>query len=327
MNVSVTGGGGFIGGLLLEALSARGDSVRWLSRRSMNQSVPGCTVGNLVDDSDSLDGFVADCEVVYHCAGELKSPELMYDLHVNGTANLLAAVQRQIARTGRPVHWVQLSSTGAYGALSQRSIIDESFRPSPEGDYEVTKTISDALVEAFAKCEPLFSYTIVRPSIVIGERMPNRSFFQLANMVRRKLFFYIGDRNTNRSTYVHVNDVVRALIACGNDPRARGNTFLLSSDCRQVELIHAMASYAGVPAPRMGMPEGLLRWLLRCVPASIKLPLTLERIDALTKKGGYDTGHIQRVLDFRFERPLPRCIADVLSGEVQAGTNEKSEQA
>lgn len=321
MNVSVTGGSGFIGGLLMASLVARGDQVTQLSRR---ESTPASKIkvvqGDLVSQVASLGEFVRDSEVIIHCAGEVNNTELMYNLHVEGTRNLLAAVHLEIKRTGTPVHWVQLSSTGAYGAptcgSNQNLTIDERLAPAPVGMYEVTKTIADELVVALAAVEPLFTFTLVRPSIVIGSEMFNGSFFQMAEVVRKRLFFYIG-ADTSLATYVHVDDVVRALLLCASDARAAGKTFILSNDCSLEQVISQMAKAQGVPLPRLRLPEPLVRLLVKVLSPFVRLPLTPERIDALTKQVGYSSDHIRTTLGFEFNSSIPDSIPSLITNRTK----------
>lgn len=312
MNVSITGGSGFIGKLLMAGLVSRGDNVTALSRRSgLSERDVKFIKADLASAGGALDEFVHHADVIFHCAGEVNNKTLMYGLHVDGTKHLLRAVHDEIKRSGRPIHWVQLSSTGAYGArkgqADQELVIDESFRPAPVGDYEISKTISDELVLGLATIEPLFTCTIIRPSIVVGPDMTNTSFFQMAHMVRKRIFFYIG-RRSSRATYVHVDDVVRALMTCSIDPRAVGETFILSNDCLLEDVIQRMAECQGVRAPRLRIPEGAIRTLTRVLSTVVRLPLTPERIDALTKCTGYSSAHIKEVLDFNFECSVPDCI-------------------
>ncbi|MDX1722538.1 MAG: NAD-dependent epimerase/dehydratase family protein [Pseudomonas sp.] len=312
MKVCVTGGTGFIGGPLCTALLDQGHTVSMLSRKG-SISHPGLKVvaGDLLVEDQLLE-FVEDCDILYHCAGEVKNTDLMYDLHVRGTANLLSAVSKQIQRTGANFHWIQLSSTGAYGKPAATRHIDEGFSPSPAGDYEVTKTISDELVISFAKSEPRFNYTILRPSIVVGSSMPNQSFFQLSAMVQKRLFFYIGSKDA-LSTYVHVNDVVRALMLCAVAEKAKGQTFILSNDCLLTEVIESMADVYGVSKPGLRLPEGALRLMVKLASPFVRLPLTNERIDQLVRRTGYSSAKIQREIGFEFEQSLPRAMPELLS--------------
>lgn len=322
MKVCVTGGTGFIGSPLCTALLDQGHTIRMLSRKSAIDR-PGGQVfcGDLLEE-DQLLGFVEGCDVLYHCAGEVKHTDLMYDLHVRGTANLLSAVSKKIKLTGTNFHWIQLSSTGAYGNPIACGHIDESFCPAPQGDYEVTKTISDELVIGFSKTESLFTYTILRPSIVVGSSMPNQSFFQLASMVQKRLFFYIGSKDA-LATYVHVNDVVRALMVCATDERAKGQTFILSNDCLLSEVIESMADVYDVPAPVVRLPERALRLIVRLFSSVVRLPLTNERIDQLVRRTGYSSAGIKRMMGFEFEQSIPRAMPELLSRFVKK-TNSRA---
>lgn len=321
MIISITGGSGFIGKLLSAALAARGDRITQLSRRdSMPKSSVRWIKGDLVSGEDALVEFVQDCDVVYHCAGEVKNKALMYALHVEGTRNLLKAVSDEIKRTGRAIHWVQLSSTGAYGPQARGSslvtTVDERFAPAPVGEYEVTKTIADELVAALGAIQPLFTYTIIRPSIVIGKDMSNQSFFQMASIVRRRLFFYIG-AHASLATYVHVDDVVQALLICSIDHRAAGETFILSNDCLLKDVIDQMAKCQGVPTPRLRMPEVGVRMLIRVFSPFLRLPLTQERVDALTKRVGYSAAHIKNTLGFDFNSSIPEAVPSLISARTE----------
>lgn len=314
MKVCVTGGSGFIGAPLCAALAERGDTVTLLSRQSdFEREGFNVVVADLVDGKSALANFVDDCDVLYHCAGEIKNNSLMYDLHVRGTANLLTAVYEKIKRTARPVHWVQLSSTGAYGNTSSEvTVISERSHPAPVGEYEVTKTISDELVLNLAAMEPLFTCTILRPSIVIGPDMPNMSLYQMIDFIRKRLFFYIGHARAI-CTYVHVDDVVRALLLCSADDRARGEVFILSNDCLLVDVVSSISVELGVPRPFLRIPEYPLRLLVRMISPLFNLPLTDSRIDALTKKNGYDSSHIINTLGFKFKYSIPEAMPGFVS--------------
>ncbi|MBV4454522.1 MULTISPECIES: NAD-dependent epimerase/dehydratase family protein [Pseudomonas] len=322
MNVCITGGTGFIGSPLCALLLSQGDRVRMLSRREQ-PAMPGREVfaGDLLQPYDALGGFLEGCNLLYHCAGEINDTDLMYDLHVRGTANLLKAVSEKIKLTGEAFHWVQLSSTGAYGkrTLSRPEAavsIDETFSPAPVGEYEVTKTISDELVISYSKIEPLFSYTIIRPSIVVGPQMPNQSFFQLSAMVRKRLFFYIGSKKAV-STYVHVDDVVRALVMCASDVRAKGQIFILSNDCLLSDVIDSMADAYNVSRPTLRVPVGIVRLLVGIASPFVRLPLTDDRVNELVKEVGYSSAKIEETIGFKYQAPIPKVMPALLSQYVK----------
>ncbi len=312
MKVCLTGSTGFIGQGLSSKLEDNGFDVLMLTREyKPNTSKKRYFIANLTDDNVLLDGFLDDASVIYHCAGEIKDTKLMYELHVNGTKRLLQAVDKQIKGTQKPIHWVQLSSVGAYGSASglanEHRIVTELTECNPIGEYEVTKTIADELVKELAATQPLFSYTILRPSNVIGPSMPNQSLRSLVQIIKKRLFFYIGSR-TSVATYIHVDDVVDTLILCGTDLRARGQVFNLSNDCNLSEIVSAVAKTSGIKPPTLCLPEKPLRFLVKNLSPIKNIPLTEQRIDALVRKTHYPSKKIKDLLGFVPQRNIPKSV-------------------
>jgi nucleoside-diphosphate-sugar epimerase len=208
---------------------------------------------------------------------------------------------------------VQLSSVGAYGPASPpgaERTITEASPEAPRGPYEITKTQADCLVRETSA--PGLTWTILRPSNVIGARMPNASLRALLGAIRKGHFFYIGGRGAI-ATYVHVDDVAAALIACGRDPRARRQVFNLSSDCALEALVDRAAAALGVRPPSLRVPAGIVRAAIRLATPFVSLPLTMPRVDALIARTAYPSDRIVETLGFRLSRPLPAAVDDVLS--------------
>ncbi len=314
--VAVTGGSGFIGRKLVESLCSKGYKVNVLSRRDDAVFPPEVKVvkGDLTSEDCALAQLLEDCETVFHCAGELADEVAMRSLHVDGTKRLLQAVQERVRQDGEVIHWVQLSSVGAYGppqnkASDERSVTEES-PTNPCGEYELTKTLSDELIIQAGK-QGVLTYSIVRPSNVFGAGMPNQSLRQLANMVRKGLFFYIGQPGAV-ATYVHVDDVIETLLRCGKDHRAQGQVFNVSNDCTLEEMITGLANAVAVKPPRLRMPESLVRAIIRVLSKMVRVPLTQERIDALVTRTRYPYSKLEQQLDFVPQKPVPTTIGEIV---------------
>ena len=247
----VTGGSGFIGRRLVDLLVRHGHRVRLLSR-SAGRPPAGVTVvrGDLLSEVPPT--FLEGADVVYHCAGEVTDRSRMRSLHVDGTERLLGSARAEVQASGRPLHWVQLSSVGAYGPLAdcrgRECVVTEEWPEAPMGEYEVTKTLSDHLVLECSGREPRITATVLRPSNVFGPGMPNDSVRSLLKAMHKGWFFSVG-RHDAVATYVHVDDVAQALLLCGTKPMARGRTYILSNDCRFLDIAAAMAA-AEAPGPR-----------------------------------------------------------------------------
>jgi nucleoside-diphosphate-sugar epimerase len=314
--VCVTGANGFIGRRLVDALFHQGYSVRVLTRRPDCLFPDGVQVvmGDLTLPDCPLDQFLMGCEVVFHCAGEIRDVAAMKLLHIDGTQRLLQAVLKEAERRGQAIHFVQLSSVGAYGAPqgapNADRIVTEDTPTRPLGEYEVTKTQSDELVIQASE-HGLMSYTILRPSNIFGADMPNQSLRGLISMVKRGVFFYIG-KSGAVATYVHVDDVVAALLKCAFEPNAKGRTYNFSNDCLLEDLIKCIASTLGVRLPRVRIPESLIRTAVGFFEGRVNIPLTQSRIDALVNKTRYPADKIELELGFRFSRPMPAAIEDLI---------------
>jgi nucleoside-diphosphate-sugar epimerase len=291
--VAITGATGFIGQRLVNHCLRRGDRVRVLTRRHATSLPWNGAVeihsGDLTDVSTPLADFVAGADVLYHCAGEIRNPDRMERLHIHGTARLIDAAKGRIGR------WVQLSSVGVYGPRMDGTI-DESTPLRPEGPYEITKLRSDQLVQQ-AAAGGAFDAVILRPSIVFGPDMTNRSLFQWINLIARRRFFFVGSPGAS-ANYVPVESVVDALALCGTDPRAVGRTFNLSDWCSVEAFVGAISSALDIPPPKLRVPAAPLRLLAKLLAWVPGMPLTESRVRALCTRARYPVDRIERELDF-----------------------------
>ena len=149
LTVCVTGASGFIGRRLVERLCGLGFSVRVITRRTDHPWPVGVEVlqGDLADPHCPVTRLVKDCNIVFHCAGEIRNVSTMRALHVEGTRRLLKIACNEAKRNGKPLHWVQLSSVGVYGpplgAANAERVVTEDSPMNPVGEYELTKLLAD----------------------------------------------------------------------------------------------------------------------------------------------------------------------------------------
>jgi nucleoside-diphosphate-sugar epimerase len=296
--VAVTGASGFIGkGLLAQLLSA-GWRVRVLTREPQkwvaSDSV-GVFVGDLVETRD-WSGFLSGVDVLIHAAAEIRETDLMMAVNVEGSERLLqAAVAANVRR------WVQLSSVGAYGPVFE-GCVDEYRPEKPVGPYEKSKTLFDQMLRETSSRTKL-QVCIVRPSNVYGSDMVNQSLFQMMRMIRRGWFIYIGPAGAS-ANYVHVNDVVSALLLCVVSPLAAGKTYNVSDWASIEDLVVAMAKGMGVLAPERRWNLGLVMGLARSLQWIPRWPLTVARVRALSGRARYSTRRIEQDLGWRVSVPV-----------------------
>jgi len=303
--VAITGGTGFIGKHLIARHVARGDQVRYLTRRKTMKDIPGAfaNIGSLGSSIDELRQFVRGADVLYHCAAELRSEAAMHNTNVLGTANLLAAASGEIGR------WVQLSSTGIY-ASERHGDIREDAEINPVNAYEKSKAASDNLVCAAAEKQNL-PCVVLRPSNVYGTDMPNQSLFQLIRMIDGGMFFFIG-RHGAVANYIHVENVVDALVLCATSVLPGNGRAYIVSDHRTLEdFVGTIATALKKKPPQKRLPESLVRAVAALAGSIPKFPLTSSRVDALTSRTIYRADRIESELGYRNKISMEEGIGEL----------------
>ncbi len=157
-NVLVTGGAGFIGSHLVEALVRRGDRVRVLDNLATGFAQNLAAVVNDIEffqadlrDLDAVCSAVEGTEVVFHeaalpsVARSVQNPLDSNNANITGSLNLLVA-----ARDARVRRVVMASSSSVYGgnpALPK----EESMTPAPLSPYAVTKFTVEMYARVFTQ--------------------------------------------------------------------------------------------------------------------------------------------------------------------------------
>ena len=314
--ICVTGGNGFIGKKLIEELSKIGCHVRAITRKK-NAIFPknvDVFIGDLTDTNLSLKKFIAGCDILYHCAGEINYEEQMSLLHINGTHKLIHAVENEFKSNQKKIHWIQLSSCGAYGPPKNndaeiKRIITESSETNPANEYERTKTKSDEML--MESSNNYYEYTILRPSNVIGPSMTNQSVHKLIKLVNSGYFFFIGKKDAI-STYVHVDDVVKAMIIIPCSPNSRNEIFNISYDCNWEALLKKISYLLNVKMLPIRIPFQLIQFPIKLIKLIFGIFVNVPRLDPFVYRTKYSTKKIESILNFKFSKPMPDSIEDLI---------------
>ena len=216
-NILLTGASGFVGKILIKHLVKLNYNIKIITRNEKIEKKDKITYVNidLLNKETNFEEIIKSTSIFINCAGEINNEDNMYDLHVS----FIKRITDQIIELGehkkRKISWIQLSSVGVYGppiiANLEREIFEISdSNTSTMSIYEKTKLEADQyILKNFPKNN--LNFCILRPSQIIGDYMPNESINKLINVIKKKIFFYIGKKGAIRS-YVHVEDVARAII-------------------------------------------------------------------------------------------------------------------
>ncbi|MCA1844971.1 MAG: NAD-dependent epimerase/dehydratase family protein [Actinobacteria bacterium] len=253
----VTGGTGFVGGRLVDALLEGGHKVRALVRDParaplLQRSGVELVRGDLARP-DGLDEAVAGAAVAFHCAGlvgDWLRPDEAQRVNVEGTRVLLAACAA--AGAARVVY---LSSLSVYG-LGQHRGTDESapLRYSGGSDaYIDSKIDAERMVRMYVdRAGP--EVVILRPGFIYG---PGDRLFlpKVLAALGGGQFAYVGD-GTKLLNLSYVDDVAAAMLLAATVPAAAGQTYNVTdgTETSLRDFVEFLCRELGIPAPTKRIP-------------------------------------------------------------------------
>jgi UDP-glucose 4-epimerase len=246
MRALLTGGAGFIGSHLADALVASGHDVTViddLSTGSM-ENIAGLrshprfrfVAGSILDDAP-LAGLVDEADVVFHLAAAvgvrlvIDAPVRTIETNVHGTRAVLAHAKRAGAAV------VIFSTSEVYGksaAVPFREDADLVLGPTDTARwaYAGSKVLDEFLALAYAREHRLHAI-VVRLFNTVGPRQTGRYGMVVPSLVRQALrhepMTVYGDGHQSRS-FADVGDVVRGIIRLAEEPRAVGQVFNIGSN-------------------------------------------------------------------------------------------------
>jgi nucleoside-diphosphate-sugar epimerase len=216
--VLVTGGAGFIGSHLVDALVAAGLRVRTIDnfatgRRDLVNRAAEIVEGD-IRDASSIEGAFDGVDTVFHVAAQpriplsIAKPVETHMTNVVGTLNvLIAARDRKVRRV------VYSGSSSVYGDQPKIPLV-ETMTPNPLNPYALQKYVSEQYARMFHRLFGMQTITL-RYFGVYGPRMPQEGSYMLAiaaflksRREGRPLDIY-GDGEQTRD-FTHVSDVVSA---------------------------------------------------------------------------------------------------------------------
>jgi UDP-glucose 4-epimerase len=222
----VTGGGGFIGSNLVQALVERGEQVRVLDNFATGRRRNLAEFENKVEllegdirDRRAVERAVEGVDYVLHQAAlgsvprSVQDPITSNDVNVNGTLNLLWA-----ARQARVKRFVAASSSSIYGNTPQLPK-EESMAPNPISPYAVSKLAGERYTMSFHAVYGLPTVAL-RYFNVFGPRQDPASQYAaviprfITAIQRGEAPIIHGDGEQSRD-FTYIENVVQAnLLAC-----------------------------------------------------------------------------------------------------------------
>jgi len=253
----VTGGTGFIGSHLTEALIRKGVQVRCLLRKTSDlkwlKGLPVEFVPGDCNEKASLAEAVKGVDWVFHLAGATKAikEETYFEVNGLGTENLIQACLENNPRIQK---FIYISSQAAAGPSSNGIDKKESDPCEPVSFYGRSKRRGEESILTRAQKLPAL---ILRPSAVYGPR--DKDFLALFKCLSRRIKPCLTGRQ-QRLSLCYVKDLVQGMLLALETQAKSGEIFFLSDghDYRMEDVGDILAQAMGITALRIRIPERMV---------------------------------------------------------------------
>lgn len=321
MRVLVTGGTGFIGRHLCEALAARGDTLVALVRTPSKAAL-------LPDGAEVLEGDLTlfaqpdlalpEVDVVVHLAAVIAadSPEQYEAINFIAVEDLVACLDRQ---AWTPKRLVFASSIAAMGPSGREAPIDEDTPCRPVDPYGEAKMRAEAVVASAA-----YPTTSFRPGLVFGPH--DEATKTLYETAQRGFGLRVAGAPRPLSL-IDVRDLVDAIIAMIDDNRPGNHTYAVVTDelMDDRQLCRSIASAMDRRIMMVAIPTLALRAATAVSGPVTRMLGVRNQLDAkqlaqMLAPGWWVTSaKLQRELDWAPKYTLEQTFAHAVAGYREAG--------
>ncbi|MCB9845060.1 MAG: NAD-dependent epimerase/dehydratase family protein [Phycisphaeraceae bacterium] len=244
----LTGGCGFIGSHLLDALHALGahvsviDDLSSTDHRHISELMEldperiRFAQGSILDD-DALGSAVAGCSVVLHLAAvgsiqrSIEEPERTFAVNATGSLRVLEAARRARAR-----RVVFASSSSVYGR-GETLPKTEALPPAPVSPYAASKLAAETLARVWSETFDLDTVALRYFNVFGPRQRPDSDYAAVIPSFIRRLLrgerpIIFGDGQQSRD-FTHVSNVVAAtLLAATREAPLRGKVLNVAAGKR-----------------------------------------------------------------------------------------------
>lgn len=250
-NILVTGGAGFIGSHLVDALLARGDRVTVVDDLSTGaaENLAGVISHaelrfeqGSVRDADLVDRLVGEADEVYHLAAAVgvrrvaEDPIHTIETNINPTENVLRAA-RQATEQGRAIKVYIASTSEVYGKNPKPTWCEDDdlvfgSTSRPRWSYGVTKAIDEFLALAYYRQHGV-PVVVGRFFNIVGPRQTGKYGMVLPRFIDAALAggpLTVYDDGEQTRCFGHVTDAIGAIQQLMAEPEAVGKVFNIGSD-------------------------------------------------------------------------------------------------
>lgn len=316
--ILVTGGTGFLGGTLIEALIAKGKKVK-ATKRPSSRIPERLAASHLIEwiDADITDFFAleeafAEVTQVYHCAAMVSyQPDTLKQMmhtNVTGTAHVVTLCLEHQARL------VHVSSIAALGAPTPpRTQIHEQdywIYDGQQSPYSVSKYESE--MEVWRGIAEGLDAVIINPSLIIGWQAGTQGSGAVFQLLKKGLAFY----PPGSTGFVDVEDVAKAMVLLMDEKSITAERFIVNNvNLSHKTFLEKSSQHLGCKAPHIAASPSMLLLAARGSQWWSKLTgkpqsLTVSSARASCKKLAYANDKIVKQTGITF-KPIDLTLSEI----------------
>ena len=258
--VLLTGGSGFVGRRLIDALPAAGYAVRAVTRRRIAfppavESVLVSDLKNRIDWAPILDGI----DIVIHLAGVahgyVANDQYSDFDHINWLATQRLAEAASKAGIER---FIYLSSVRAQTGASATHLVSEKDEPRPTNYYGRSKLAAEHAIRAAG-----VPFTIFRPVVIYGPD-PKGNMLSLMRLAQSHLPLPFASFKSRRSV-LGIDNLISAVLFALDNAATINETYLLADPKPMTvgEILKTLRKSAGQSINSINVPPSIMRLLFK----------------------------------------------------------------
>jgi dihydroflavonol-4-reductase len=314
----VTGGSGFIGSHLVQALAERGDDLRLLARRSSNldhlEGIDFERATGDVTDRRAVRRAMDGVERVFHVAGRTsmrdEDRKAVFETNLRGAR--IVFEEALAAEVERLVH---TSSIGAIGVAKPKGTADET-TPFEIGHLGIAYINSkhEAELEAMRAAARGLPVVIVNPSFVFGPDDPTGTSMTL---IRRFLLRQIPVYVDGGLNIVDVRDVAAGHLLADEKGKV-GERYILGGRNFTLDRLFAdLARISGVDPPAIKLPASVaLAGIQAATRIGLPLPTATDEVRSATLWWTYRNTKARKELGFE-PRPHEETLEEAVRWQAE----------
>jgi len=290
LRIGITGASGYIGQELVRLLTTQGHDLVVLSR-SAKKWKQHPTLHVIEADlsqpkPEAIAAFTHDLDLLFHLAAELNQPSIMHTTNVVGTQVIVDALAKK-------TKLVYLSSIGVFD-FNQGNTIREDSPLRPQNEYEKSKLAAEKIIHNKTELK----WVILRPSIILGQKMKSGLLQQLIRLYQQKLRLRVDSKVM--ANFVLATDVINALLLIGREEKAIGQEYNFSNDLPLSQFLSYLEQELKVEKS-VSISAGLLQQLLKFLRFLKLISISKDGVAFFSNTTKISSNKIVKKLDFEFK--------------------------